>query len=581
MVVTMAMKRKKPKGTSLFSILKPYKLLIGLLIFFALGANGINLLVPKLISHAIDQYTVGTFQVNSLIFQFTLAAFGIFLLTGLQTVIQIYASEIVGRDLRNTLAAKISKLSYNTVQKVGASKLLTNLTSDVDSVKTFVSQAIASIVSSVFLIIGASILLLTTNWQLGLVVLTIIPLIGGTFFFLFKKVRVLFLESQKIIDLLNKVINESIFGAAIIRVLNSQKDEAQKFSKANAQARDLGLRILQIFASLIPLITFMSSLAILAILLLGGRFVITGTLSLGNFTAFISYLGILIFPIILIGFMSNLIARSTASYQRIADVLAKKEARDDGKISSELEGNVSVKDVNLKFGEKIALKDVSFTLKPHTKNAIIGPTAAGKTQLLYILTGLINPDHGIISYDGISIKKYQKASLHKQIGFVFQDSIMFNMTIRENIAFSKDVTETDMQKAIETAELSDFIKKLDEGVDTIISERGTSLSGGQKQRIMLARALSISPKILYLDDFTARVDTNTEKKILGNIEKNYPDLTLLSVTQKIASVEKYDQILVLMEGEILAKGTHKELLKKSPEYVQIFNSQKSTNEYEL
>ena len=158
---------------------------------------------------------------------------------------------------------------------------------------------------------------------------------------------------------------------------------------------------------------------------------------------------------------------------------------------------------------------------------------------------------------------------------------MFNMSIRENIAFSDTVTDESLEKAIQTAELKDFVDSLPDKLNTIVSERGNSLSGGQKQRIMLARALAVNPKILLLDDFTARVDTNTEKRILENIQQNYPDLTLLSVTQKIASVENYDKVILLMQGEIIAEGTHQELIKTSPEYVQIYNSQQSTSNYEL
>jgi ATP-binding cassette subfamily B protein len=198
-----------------------------------------------------------------------------------------------------------------------------------------------------------------------------------------------------------------------------------------------------------------------------------------------------------------------------------------------------------------------------------------------LLTGLLPPTSGTIYFDGRDINEYDKESLHSQVGFVFQDSVMFNLSLRENIAFSNTAKDENIEKAIKTAELSDFIDALPEKLDTIVSERGTSLSGGQKQRIMLARALALNPKILLLDDFTARVDASTEGKILKNISKNYPELTLISVTQKISSIEHYDQIILLMEGELLAKGTHKELMQTSPEYVQIFDSQRSTNQYEL
>jgi ATP-binding cassette subfamily B protein len=235
----------------------------------------------------------------------------------------------------------------------------------------------------------------------------------------------------------------------------------------------------------------------------------------------------------------------------------------------------------MKYGDKMVLKDVSIHAKPATRTAVIGPTAAGKTQLLYLLTGLIKPDSGTVEFDGNTVDAYQKAALHRQIGFVFQDSILFNLTLRENIAFNTSVTDLDLEKAIQTAELSDFIQSLPQKLDTIVSERGTSLSGGQKQRIMLARALALNPKVLLLDDFTARVDSTTERKILENVRKNYPQITLLSVTQKIGPVEDYDQIILLMEGEVLASGTHKQLMETSPEYVQIYDSQRSTSSYEL
>ncbi|WP_431217491.1 ATP-binding cassette domain-containing protein [Puia sp. P3] len=210
----------------------------------------------------------------------------------------------------------------------------------------------------------------------------------------------------------------------------------------------------------------------------------------------------------------------------------------------------------------------------------MGPTAAGKTQLLYLLTGLNQPGSGAVEFDGQPLASYKKEAFHGQVGFVFQDSIIFNMSIRENIAFSDTVTDESLAMAIGTAELTDFIDSLPDKLDTVVSERGTSLSGGQKQRIMLARALAIQPRILLLDDFTARVDAQTEQKILANVRQNYPGITLLSVTQKIAAIEDYEQIILLMEGEMIASGTHDHLMATCPEYVQIYQSQRSTSHYE-
>ncbi len=572
---------RKPAKPNIFRVLKPYRLMISSLIGFALLSNAANLIIPKIISHGIDDFTGGIFSYRKIIVEFLTAAFIIFVFTFLQGLLQTFASERVARDLRTQLADKISRQSYAFIQQADPSKLLTNLTSDIDSVKLFVSMAVVSLASSLFIIIGASALLLSINWRLALSVLAIIPIISGAFFLVFRRVRVLFKKSREVIDWLNKVINESIIGAALVRVLNSQMLEYNKFMDANTQAKNLGISILKLFATLIPIVVFVSNMASLTILALGGHYVITGAMSLGDFAAFSSYLVILIFPIIVIGFISNFVVQASVSYGRICAVLDAEETSDTGTVDSPLLGNIEMRDISVFYGEKPVLQNISLTLNPGTKTAVIGPTAAGKTQLLYLLTGLIHPTGGTILFDGISIDDYNKTTFQHQIGFVFQDSIIFNMSLRENIAFNEKVTEESMSRAVQSAELNDFIDALPQGLETVVSERGTSLSGGQKQRIMLARALALNPKILLLDDFTARVDSQTEQKILGNVAKNYPGITLLSVTQKIASVMNYGQIVLLEEGEILATGTHESLMEGCPEYVQIYNSQRSTNHYEL
>ncbi|MET3877095.1 ABC transporter ATP-binding protein [Chitinophaga sp. OAE865] len=571
----------KKKEAGIFSLLQPYAGMVSLLILFTLLSNGLNLWLPKIIGNGIDSYEHGTFQLNALLTKFLVAVVIILLFTYLQNIIQTYVSEKVARNLRTKISDKISGQSYAWVEQANPSRLLTNLIADVDSIKLFVSQAIVSLVSSLFIIIGASVLLLTINWKLALAVIATLPVIGITFFLVLRKVRSLFIKSREVMDWLNKVINESILGAALIRVINSQQLEYQKFLDANGKAMDFGLSIVKLFAGLIPVITFTAGIANLIILALGGHFVITGSMSLGDYAAFSSYLALLIFPILVIGFMSNIIAQATASYQRISNVINMPDIMPAGDVTTPVKGDIEFQQVDVSYGQKPVLKDISFSIKAGSKVAIIGPTAAGKTQLLYLLTGLLKPSSGTVLVDGRLVSDYNSESFHSQVGFVFQDSIIFNISIRENIAFNETVTEAAMEKALRTAALKEFTETLPEKLDTIVSERGASLSGGQKQRIMLARALAINPKILLLDDFTARVDTNTEKKILTNVQAEYPGITLLSVTQKISSVTHYDQIILLMQGEIIASGKHEELLHTSPEYIQIFNSQQSTSNYEL
>ena len=574
-------KKENKPASGLLRLVRPYGWFIAGIIVLIAASSGLNLIIPKLISSAIDAYGKSGFDLRTLTIQFSLVAFFVFIFTYSQGVIQTYASELVARDLRTRLVAKIAVQSYSFVENVTPAKLLTNLTSDVDAVKTFVSLVIPSIVSSVFLIAGSSALMFGIDWKLTLAVLSVVPFISLAFYLVLGRVRKLFTKSQEAIDWLNRVINESILGSAIIRILDSQRYEYKKFAAANEESKLIGLIILKYFASLIPAVTFISNLATLIILSLGGHFVITGAMSLGNFAAFNSYLAILIFPIIIISFMSTAIAQADASYARINEVLAAPEPRETGSLAPMLKGDIRMENINLVYGQKSALKNVNIKINPGTRTAIIGPTAAGKTQLIYIMVGLLEPTSGAVYYDGKNINEYDKASLHRQVGLVFQDSIIFNISLRENIAFSAAVTDSDIDKAIAASELKDFVETFPDKLNAMVSERGTSLSGGQKQRIMLARALALDPKILLLDDFTARVDAETEQKILGNIRVQYPDITLVSVTQKIEPIKNYDQIILLMEGEVLASGTHQQLMESSPEYVQIYNSQKSTNQYEI
>lgn len=569
------------RGPSLLGLLRPYRGWIGLLIFFTVASNALNLVTPRLIARGIDGAASPQFNLTGLAIEFVLIALGAFVFTYLQSIVQTFAAEKAASDLRLNLIGKIGEQDFAYVQTQTPARLLTNLSSDVDAVKNFIAQAISSIISSAFLIVGAAVLLLLIDWRLALVVLLVIPVIGLTFGYVLGRVRKLFLEAQGAIDWLNKVINESILGSSLIRLVNSQAREHDKFVAANAEARDIGMKILRLFAALIPIIIFSTNLATLAIVALGGHFVISGGMTLGDFAAFNSYLAILIFPIIIIGFMSNVVAQASASYARISVVLNAPAPRPTGTLDVELRGDIEVEHLTVRYGQREALSNVSFRIAAGTRTAIIGPTAAGKTQLLYAMTGLIEPQEGSVRYDGRAIAEYDKKALYRQLGLVFQDSVTFNLTLRENIAFSNAVDDASLQKAIDTAELGDFINTLPERLDTVISERGTSLSGGQKQRIMLARALAFNPRILLLDDFTARVDLPTEKKILENFRRNYPGITLVSVTQKVAPVEDYDKIILLMEGTVLATGTHAELSATSPEYAQIKLSQQSTENYGL
>lgn len=568
-----------PQKASVFRLLKPYRLMILGLVILSLLSNGLSLLLPQYIQHGIDDFTRGQLNLPALAWPFLGLSLGIFALSTLQSVLQVWASEKVARDLRDRLASVISQQNYPTLQTLTSAKLLTYLTSDVDAIKTFVSQAVVSLSSSLLLVIGAGGLLLWTHWPLALAVFAVLPLIVFAFGFVFSRVKTLFKASQGVVDVLNRMIHQSILGAALIRVLNTGHLEMQKFEVPNREAQHLGLRILRLFAILMPVITGVSGLGTLIILTVGGYFVIQGRMSLGELTAFNVYLGLLIFPILVLGFTSNLIARASASYQRIHPLLDQTPVAALPATGVVLKGGLRLEHIQLMLDEKPVLKDISLRIEPGSRVAFVGPTGAGKSLLLQIATGLLSPSSGQVLYDDKPLETIAAADLYPQIGLVFQESVMFQLSLRENIAFHEQVTEAQLQKAIQTAALESYIEQLPAGLNTLVSERGLSLSGGQKQRIMLARALAMAPRLLFLDDFTARVDVATEKYILEQLAVNYPQMTLISVTQKVSSVEDYDQIFFLAEGELLYQGTHESLLEQAPEYAQLARSQRSTESY--
>ncbi|GAB4149471.1 MAG: ABC transporter ATP-binding protein [Patescibacteria group bacterium] len=587
---------KKPPGASIgqiFAFLKPYAtLIIGLIILVSVN-NGLSLFIPSYIGQTIDGINQNNIDINQKLLFLCLIVVTILIFALLQILASNYTSELVAKNMRLKLIDRVSKQSFNFVSEKGVNELLTNFTSDVDAVKYIVSQGVVSAISAIVLLVGSVILLLRLNLQLGLIAISILPIIVVVFVLIFGRIGKFFRQAQENLGQINRVINESVVGAMLIRVLNSQQTEMDKFEQVSLRQRDIGYAIIDHFSALLPIVNLVSNAAIVIIVWFGGYQIVEGKLSIGDFSAFLSYYNLLITPIFILGFISNLISRGSISLDRINKILdsplpasgvdsnapeqLSNTSSNSNLISSEqpIRGEIEFRNVSLKYGKREVLKNISFKVVAGTRNAILGPTAAGKTQIFNLLTGLVNPTAGEILIDGQPIQQYDKNYLFKYLGLVFQDSIIFNTTLQENIAFSEHISLERMNLAIDTASLHDLIESLPDGLETKVSERGSNLSGGQKQRLMLARALAVQPKILLLDDFTARVDINTEKQILSNLRTNYPDLTLLSITQKIEPITDYDQIILLMEGELLGVGTHSQLLQQSMEYQQIWDSQQS------
>ncbi len=563
-------------------LLKTYKWWTLLTIILGFAATGLTLMVPKLAAKIIDS---GDFSSWSPSFTLLIAIAGsAFLIVLAQIFASNYLSEKMALDLRNRLIKKISRQSFQYIDESTPGQLQTIFTSDVEAVKAIIVQGFVTLLTALLTLVGAIVFLLNTNLRLGLYTISIIPLLVLAFGMIFGSIGKLFQAAQENIQRIYANINETITGSGLIRVLHGGFEEVKKFKVVNEKAREIGFAIVKGFALLVPIVVLLANISNLIIIWFGGRQVIGGTMSLGDFSAFLSYSAMFIWPIFVLGFVGPAISRGFVSLKRINEVIAAPIRDEAGTYEGDIQGDIEFKNVSLTYktengSEKNVLKNISFKINAKTKNAIVGPTAAGKSQLFYLMSGLIQPTEGEILIDNRPLSEYKISSLLKHIGLVFQDSILFNTTFRENVAFTADAENNRdiFNKAIETAELTQLVKELPDGLETMVSERGTSLSGGQKQRLMLARALAVNPQILLLDDFTARVDQNTESLILGNVSKNFPEVTLVSITQKVEPIKNYEQIIVLMEGEIVGTGTHEQLLKDSFEYKQIFESQMSTD----
>jgi len=554
-------------------------------LLLGLGANISSLFLPKISAYMIDSIDDPAKVQTYLIIMIALAISSL-LITLAQAIASTIFSEKVALYLRKTFIGKIAEQSYSYIAKSTPGRLLTVVTSDIDAVKEVFSQGLTTLLGALVTLIGSIILLLSINVRLGLYTISVIPFLIICFALVFKKLSQLFRKTQENAEAMNTVINQTIVNSALIRVLHAAGIEEGKFHFISKEAKEIGLKIVKSISALLPIVMILSNLASLIIIWFGGQSVMAGTLSLGEFSAFFSYSAMFIWPLFVLSFVGTGISRGLISLGRINEVINAEIKPHTGTLATQLRGKIEFKNVSLIFTdtegtERTILKNISFTILPGTKNAIVGPTAAGKTQLFYLIAGLIRPSSGEILIDDRPVESYDRDAYFSQIGLVFQDSIIFNGSILENITLESSDTQTsNLDIALKTAELSDFIAGLPQGINTSINERGLNLSGGQKQRLMLARALSLNPRILLLDDFTARVDRSTEASILQNVQTHYPHTTLISITQKIEPITSYDHIIVLMEGELIAEGTHDALLAQSFEYQQIFESQQTTEKAE-
>ncbi len=489
------------------------------------------------------------------------------------------SSQTIAYDLRNEMYEKIQSLSFSYHDRNQTGQLMIRATDDIEKVRMFIGQGLLMGVSSVILLVGTLTILFTTNLRLTLVALPILPVAAIAFMVFSGASRPMFTKVQQRLSSMNTVLQENLAGIKVIRAFTRENDQKAKFDESVNALVTQQIRLARLFAFLFPVIFLVANLGQAAIQYFGGRQIIFGTLTIGQWQEFTLYLVFLFMPIGMLGFIVTQMSQASASANRIYEILdAQSDVTDkpDAIDLPQVQGAVRFEDVTFRYFEsgEAVLRNVSFEAKPAQTVALLGATGSGKTTIINLIPRFYDPSSGRILIDGHDLRDVRLESLRSQIGIVLQETTLFSGTIRDNIAFGKsEATQEEVEAAAKAAAAHEFILSFPEGYDTPVGERGTTLSGGQKQRIAIARALLLDPRILILDDSTSSVDLTTEFHIQKALDRLMRGRTSFVIAQRISTVINADLILVLDKGRIAASGSHEELLENSEIYADIYHSQ--------
>ena len=496
-----------------------------------------------------------------------------------QTFLAQAMSHNVAFDFRNELYAKIQRLSFSYHDRNQTGQLMVRATDDVEKVRTFIGQGMVLAAQAIIMLTGTLIILFLTNARLTLIILPIMPIALIMFMVFGKITQPMFVEVQRRLSHLNAILQENLAGIKVVKAFARDPEEKVKFERSADAYMEQQIKVARIFSFLFPIVFLVANLGQAAVVYFGGRQIIYGDLTLGQWQKFSLYLVYVFFPLGQLGFIISQMSQASASAKRIFDILDARNEVEDKPDAIELppiEGRVTFDDVTFRYypGGEPVLSHVSFEAQPGQTVALLGATGSGKTTIINLIPRFYDVSEGAVLVDGYDVRDVKIASLRRQIGIVLQETTLFSGTIRENIAFGKpDATMEEIVAAAKAAAAHEFIMSFPDGYDTRVGERGTTLSGGQKQRIAIARALLMDPRILILDDATASVDVATEAKIQAALEKLMEGRTSFVIAQRISTVMNADLILVLDKGRIVAQGRHAELLESSPQYAEIYYSQ--------
>ena len=544
-------------------------------------SNALWILFPQIIRNAINDLTHHLTRQGILIDALLLVALavskGIFLY--LTRWILIGISRDIEYDLRNDLLLSLERQSLSYFQEHRTGDIMARTTNDLNAVRMLLGPAIMYSANTVLFTIGALFFMLRISPWLTLLAFAPLPVASILVQYFGRRIHERFERIQAMFSDISAQVQENISGVRLIRAFAQEQAEIRSFERSNKEYIRRSLLLVRLMGMLWPTLEFLLGLSLVVVLWVGGHEVLSGRISVGAFVAFNTYMLMLTWPVIALGWVINIVQRGTASMTRIHEILVAEptifdtpEAGD----STEIRGEIEFR--NLSFahaeGQPAVLHNISLKIPAGSSLAIVGPTGSGKTTLVRLLPRLFDVERGMLLLDGRPVQEYKLATLRQAIGFVPQETFLFSETIQENIAFGRpDATEEQVLEAARIASIGDEILEFPRGFATMVGERGITLSGGQKQRTAIARALVREPAILILDDALASVDTYTEERILQSLAAVLRGRTTIFISHRISTVRSADQIAVLVDGQIAELGSHEELVARNGHYARLFEKQ--------
>ena len=499
--------------------------------------------------------------------------------------ILIGISREVEYDLRNDLFCHLTSLSLTYYNQNRIGDLMSKATNDLHAVRMMIGPGIMYAANTLVIGLGAITLMLSLDWLLALFVLLPLPVVSILVKHFGKKIHDRFESIQALYSSLSEKVRENVVGVRVLRAYRQEEAQKTEFGKLNRKLVLVNKQLITIWSFLYPGLALLSGISFGLVLMVGGFHVLSGRITIGTFMAFHVYLMVLIWPMIALGWVSNLFQRGIASLNRIDSIFQAQPDIIDRDMDMEkgmrgnfkakrLEGSIEFRNLSFSYNGKVVLKDINLKIESGQTIAIVGATGSGKSTLVNLLPRIYDPPPGSVLIDGVSVQKIPLAFLRSQIGFVPQEPFLFSQTIRNNIAFGVgEASEDQVEQAAKISQILSDIQMFPRGMKTMVGERGITLSGGQKQRTSIARAILYDPPILVLDDSLSSVDTFTEEKILRHLREVMRKKTTLLISHRVSTVQHADQIVVLDEGSIVERGTHSELLGENGIYMNLYNKQ--------